>query len=187
MNLKPTVIGITGPFGSGKTTAASFFENKGFYRITLSSFLEVELQRKEQEITRKSLQDLGNLWRGKMGSGILAVKSLRFISENNIEKAVVDGIRNVGEIEQFKKNSNFTLIGVLANKNVRLERLQKLKRREVLTRKLFDELDYRDLGLGEKDSGLQVAVCLLLSDYFILNNGTTKEFNMRLKEILNKL
>jgi dephospho-CoA kinase len=34
------VIGITGPFGSGKTTASHFFEKKGYKIISLSSFLE---------------------------------------------------------------------------------------------------------------------------------------------------
>lgn len=185
--MKPLVIGITGPFGSGKTTAASFFETKGFQRITLSSFLEEQLKIDGKEITRKNLQDLGNLQRSKYGAGVLAKKALEFISQNNIEKAVIDGIRNIGEIEQFKKNSDFTLIGILANRTLRLERLQKLKRREKLTRQLFDKLDYRDIGVGEKETGLQVAVCLSISDYFILNNGEEKEFRQKLEDVLNKL
>ncbi|MBI2621901.1 MAG: hypothetical protein HYW63_04645 [Candidatus Levybacteria bacterium] len=187
MTQKSTVIGITGPFGSGKSTAAAFFESKGFYKITLSSFLEEALRRQGKKITRKNLQDLGNLWRSQKGSGILASKALEFISKDNISNAVIDGIRNIGEIEQFKKNSDFKLIAILANRNVRLERLQKIKRRENLTRQLFDKLDYRDLGVGEKETGLQVAVCLSVSDYFILNNGGKKEFEDRIKEILNKL
>lgn len=185
INNKPSVIGITGSFGSGKTTAASFFETKGYHKITLSLFLEEELKTKGEPITRKNLQDLGNLWRTKKRSGVLARKALESINKD--EKIVVDGIRNIGEIEYFKKNSDFKLIGILANRNIRLERLQIVKRREELTRQLFDKLDYRDLGVGEKETGLQVAVCLSISDYFILNNNTKKEFEKQLKEVLIKL
>ena len=187
MTQKSTIIGITGPFGSGKTTAAAFFEERGFYKITLSSFLEEALRKGKKEVTRRNLQNLGNKWRTQKGSGILAKKALEFISENNIEKAVVDGIRNIGEVDQFKKNSDFSLIGVLANRNIRLERLQKLKRREKLNRQIFDKLDYRDLGVGEKETGLQVAVCLSISDYFILNNGGGKEFRQKLEDTLGKI
>lgn len=109
MNNAPVIIGITGPFGSGKTTASVYFETKGFFKIILSSFLEEELGKQGKEITRENLQDLGNLWRKQNGSGILAQKALDYIFANNIEKVVVDGIRNLGEVEVLKKSTKFVL------------------------------------------------------------------------------
>ena len=187
MSDKPTVVGITGPFGSGKTSAAKFFQSLGFSRITLSSFLEKELKEQEKEITRKNLQDLGNEWRIESGSGILANKALKFASEKNLERLVVDGIRNLGEIEEFKNNSEFILLGVFADRDVRFARVRKMPQREELTREMFDQLDYRDLGITEeKETGLQVAKCFAISDYFIDSNDEAN-FENKLKGFLEKI
>ena len=184
---KIKIIGITGPFGSGKTTAANFFVTKGYQRITLSSFLEEELKKTGVEITRKNLQDLGNLWREEKGSGILANKALGFIALNNIEKVVIDGIRNLGEVDEFKKSSNFVLLGVIADRNVRFQRIKDLSNRESLTPEKFDELDYRDLGLTDDEkTGLQVAKCLAVADYFVNSNNET-EYQQKLEEFLTKI
>lgn len=186
MNGNVTVIGITGPFGSGKSTAASFFQAKGFTKITLSSFLEKELSKNKKEITRNNLQDLGNLWRKNEGAGVLAKKAIDFIRENNIERAVIDGIRNLGEIEELKKFEKFILLGIVADRKIRFERVKKIKNREELTPELFDRLDYRDLGISENEiNGLQVAKCFAVADYFISNNGGNLE--EKLEELFNKL
>ncbi len=187
MSDKPTVVGITGPFGSGKTSAAKFLESQGFTRITLSSFLEGKLKEEEKEITRKNLQDLGDEWRGEFGSSILAKKALEFAFEKEIDRLVIDGIRNLGEIEELKNNSNFILLGVFADRDVRFARIRKMPRREELTRDLFDQLDYRDLGITEdKETGLQVAKCFAISDYFIDSNDEAS-FENKLKGFLEKI
>ena len=187
MSLKPTVIGITGPFGSGKTTAASFFKTKGYYKITLSSFLEDELDKQGKEITRRNLQDLANSWREKFGSSFLAKKALEYVSAEKIEKVVVDGVRNLGEVEYFKANSNFILLGIVADRSVRFQRIKKLKNREELNRQLFDQLDLRDLGITQDlETGLQVAKCLAVSDYFI-NSNDENRYQQRLEEFLRKI
>lgn len=181
------IIGITGPFGSGKSTAASFFETKGYHKIVLSSFLENELKTKGILITRKNLQDLGNEWRKVYGPGILAEKALKFIKDNNIGKAVIDGIRNLAEINKFNRSANFVLLGVVADRDIRFERIKKLKNREELTKDVFNKLDYRDLGINEDiETGLQVAKCLAISDYFI-NSNDEKGYGERLGEFLIKI
>ena len=181
------VVGITGPFGSGKTTAATFFATKGFEKITLSSFLEKQLRLDGKQITRKNLQDLGDLWRSQKGAGFLAKKALEFAFTKGFEKIVIDGIRNLGEIEEFKKTGNFILLGLLADRDVRFARVKDLSGREKLTRKLFDELDYRDLGITEElETGLQVAKCFAISDYFIDNNEDDN-YRKKLEEFLKKL
>lgn len=183
----PKIIGITGPFGSGKTTAANFFESKGYKKISLSSFLEDELKQAGKKITRKNLQDIGNLLRKKNGAGYLAKKAIEFTEKNNFSKITIDGIRNLGEVHELKKLSGFVLLGIFANRNIRFERIKNKKGRETLTKKLFDQLDYRDLGIDQNNKfGLQVAKCFAISDYFIDSNSE-KEFYPKLENFLNKL
>ena len=179
------LIGITGGFGSGKSEAASFFELKGFSRIILSSFLEEEAVRRGfKKITRKILQDTGNEWRKEFGNGVLSEKAVDFIRRNKIEKAVIDGIRNIGEVERLRKEKNFILLGIVSNKKNRFERLKNLKRREKLTWKIFQKLDRRDMGLGQKDFGLQVLSCQKKADILINNNNGLDDFKNKLETFL---
>ncbi|CAN5209565.1 hypothetical protein BH11PAT1_BH11PAT1_7240 [soil metagenome] len=182
-----TIIGIAGAFGSGKSTAADFLASKGYTRLVLSSFLEKEAQtRGLTPITRKALQDIGNEWREAYGSDVLAKKALEYVATHNLTKVIIDGIRNTGEIEALRKHKHFLLLGIITDRNNRFERLQETKRREELNLELFNKLDYRDLGIGEKETGLQVAYCVALADRFILNNSTKEVFMEQLTIFLKK-
>lgn len=184
---KPLIIGITGAFGSGKSTTADFLETIGFVKISLVQFLEEELTRKgEKKITRKLLQNLGNQLRKKYGAEILAKKALALINEKTIQKAVVEGFRNSLEIKEFRKQSSLKLIGIVVNRKIRFDRLKKLDRREKLTWELFNKLDNRDLGIGEGKNGLQVAICLALSDIFIENNRSLDELKNKIQEAIKE-
>jgi len=184
---KPLIIGITGAFGSGKSTTADFLKSLGFTKVSLAQFLEEELRdRGEKKITRKLLQDLGNAWREKYGAGILAKKALGLIEKKAMQKVVVEGFRNSAEIDKFRKQGNFKLIGIVANRRIRFGRLKKLDRREKLNWELFNELDNRDLGIGEEKNGLQVAICLALSDIFIENNRGLEEFKNKIKKAIKE-
>lgn len=184
---KPLIIRITGTFGSGKTTAANFLNSLGFTKISLVQFLEEDLEsRGEKKITRRLLQDLGNQLREKYGAGILAQKALGLIKEQQIKKAVVEGFRNSLEISEFRKQNNFKLIGIVVNRKIRFDRLKKLKRREKLNWELFNKLDNRDLGIGEGKRGLQVAICLALSDIFIENNRGLDELKNKIQEAISE-
>jgi dephospho-CoA kinase len=179
------LIGITGAFGCGKSTAADFFLSKGFTKITLSDFLEEELVKGgEIKVTRKMLQDKGNELREEYGAGILAKKALEFIRKNAIKKSVIDGIRNIEEINLFRKEEEYIQVSILADRKIRFERLKKLKRREKLTWNIFENLDARDMGVNEGTNGLQVALCVILSDVFITNNGTEEDFKKSLSKFL---
>lgn len=187
MKNKPLVIGVTGAFGSGKSIAADLFELKGFKKIILSSFLEEEAEKRGiKKITRKILQDIGNQWRKKYGTGILAKKA-RKLFEKEEGLAIIDGIRNVGEIDEFRKDQRFALLAIIADRKVRFERLRKLKRRESLTWDLFTKLDRRDLGLGQRKTGLHVAECIALADYFIDNNSEINEFYKKLEKFIKSI
>ncbi len=187
-NISVKIIGIAGAFGSGKSTAADYLETKGYAKISLSKFLEDALVYSgEKEVTRKKLQDLGNTWREKHGAGVLAMRAIEYIKDKKIEKVVVEGFRNIKEVEEFRGFGNFKLIGLFVNRDVRYNRLKNLKRREKLTPELFEKLDYRDMGIGEKEAGLQVAVCVAISDIFIENNESEKEMFQKIEKIVKGL
>lgn len=180
------IIGITGAFGSGKSTASSFLSKNGFNDIVLSSFLEEEAHKRGVEkVTRKILQDIGNEWRATYGKGILAQKALEVVGEG--QHIVIDGIRNVGEIEVFRKHDNFLLLAIVSDRENRFNRLKQLKRREALTWDVFEKLDYRDLGIDQEEKGLQVASCIALADRYIENNGTEEAFLERLERFLEEI
>lgn len=186
MNSK--IIGVTGAFGSGKSTAAAFFKELGFYKIVLSEFLEEEAKKRgTTDITRKVLQDIGNEWREKYGASVLAKKALDEILAGKHEKVVIDGIRNVGEIEHLRNSGNFILIAIVSDIKTRFERLKKLRRREDLTWDLFEKLDSRDSGVDQKETGLQVDKCISLADIYIENNGSEEEFKNKLRDLLSNL
>ncbi len=179
------IIGIAGAFGSGKSTAADFFESMGFKKIILSRFLEEEVVRRGLgNISRKILQDIGNEWREKYGSSVLAEKALEEISEKNLDNIVVDGIRNIGEIERLRSEDNFTLIAIISDKRIRFERLRRIKRRENMNWEMFEQIDNRDAGIGEAETGLQVNKCIEMADISIENNGSEQSFNDRLIDFL---
>ena len=184
---KPQIIGITGAFGSGKSAAADYLESLGFVKISLANFLEEELKkRKIKNITRRFLQDLGNEWREKYGAEILAKKALELIKEKGIKKVVVEGFRNRLEIDYFRKFGIFKLIGIVVNRRIRFERFKKLDRREKLDWDLFNKLDNRDLEIGENENGLQVAVCLALSDIFVENNRDLEELKGKTRKAIEE-
>lgn len=188
MKDKGLIIGITGTFGSGKSTAAEYFKSKGFAKITLSSFLEDEAKKRRiKKITRKTLQDIGNEWREKHGRGVLVKKAINYLKKNKIEKAVIDGVRNFGELEELNKKSDFALLAILANRKIRFDRLKKLNKREKLNAEIFRKLDLRDLGIGEKTTGLQVAYCIAVADIFITNDNDKKSFIEKLEKVYKAL
>jgi len=184
MTSRKKIIGISGAFGSGKSTVAEALQNFGFQKISLSSFLEEELQKRDEPVTRKKLQDLGNAWREQLGNDILVQKALDYAKKNNWDEIVIEGFRNSAEIISLRSYKAL-IVSVVANRDIRFARLKDLKRREALTEKLFEELDNRDLGIGEKESGLQTALCIAMADIFIENNGSLGELEVKVKELVN--
>lgn len=182
MKISKKIIGITGPFGSGKSTAAQYLHDQGYKTISLSSYLEELAKERGLPLTRKTLQDLGNEVRKKNGSGFLMEKALEKCKSE--DKIVIDGIRNIGEIDELRKIEGSILLAILADRKVRFDRLKNLKRREKLNEQLFYQLDLRDLGVSEKITGLQTAFCIALADAFIVSGNSMEDFKKDIDKFL---
>jgi len=163
------VIGLTGTIASGKSVVGNILKSKGFDVISLSSIIREYLDTKGIIANRKTMQDAGNELRRNYGGHILAERSLAKFPKNDF--LVIDGIRNIEEIDYLKANSIFTLIGVDAPIEVRWERVKKRNRdNDLLNYDKFLLDDARDRGFNEPLNGQQVGMCLVQADHLIIND-----------------
>lgn len=191
-------VGIVGQIAGGKGILVKYLtERLGFVSFSLSSILHNELKKKGiKEFTRKTLQDMGDELRKKEGDDVLAkliIKKIRstkpllrqdFGGQVEIRNYVIEGIRNPGEIEFLKKNTNFVLIGVKAKRKLRFKRLlSRGKEWDPQNYNDFLKVDRRDLGVGQKRSGQQVEKCLAYCDFVLTNNKDVKDFERKIKNL----
>ena len=164
------IIGITGPMGSGKSTVMEPLKKIGYQIITLSDMIREECDRRGVPQERENMMDIGQSLRQEFGAGILAERALQKIEKNEIEKGIVDGIRNPAEVEALRYYPNFILIANTAPEDVIIERILSRKRTddtldaEVIRKKLR-----REMGEGEPLDGQQVGKCMEMADYIFEN------------------
>lgn len=180
------IIGVVGQIASGKGILVKYLtENLNFSSFSLSSIVHAQLKKKEvKEFTRQTLQDVGNELRRDNGNDVLARRLNEVIKGQKKDRVAVEGIRNPGEIEFFKKNQNFILIGVKADRKLRFKRLlSRSKEWDPKTYADFIKVDRRDLGVGQDRSGQQVGKCLAYCDYVLTNNKDVKDFQRKVEKL----
>jgi dephospho-CoA kinase len=167
---KKLVIAVSGTLCSGKGLVAKILKSRGCDIDTFSSVVKNELYSRRIEITRTNLQDEGNRLRKEFGGQVLAERLLAKY-ERSTKPLVIDGLRNIGELEYLKKHSNCILIGVDAPLEFRWELTQKRKsEKDLIGYDTFVELDARDKGYNEPLNGQQVGMCLTHADFLIYND-----------------
>jgi dephospho-CoA kinase len=174
MEKKKLVIGISGTICSGKGTISEILKSRGCHVVTLSSIIREDLIAKGIEPNRKNMQDGGNSLREEFGGQVLAERALAKYKSYD-SPLLIDGIRNMAEIDFLKKNSNFFLIGIDAPFEIRWERVKKRnKDGDLLNHDKFVIDDARDRGFNEPLNGQQVGMCLVHADFLINNDEDFK-------------
>jgi deoxycytidylate deaminase len=194
------VLGITGQFGSGCSTLTDVLsedKEKGGYGFKQYKFSDlIKAKARERDIAepqRHELQDIGNEFRDPSRGGRLNHWALEIIkkieSENagnnngEIKKIVVDGFRNVAEIEEFRRHfPDFYLIALnVEERNIRWERVKEIYNIQHKTEQQFIYEDERDRNEGLV-WGQQVEKCVYHAD-IILDNP---DVNPRIRDIWEK-
>lgn len=181
---KKLIIGVTGTHASGKDTVADYICKK-FNTSNYSTSEEIgyELTERGMDHSRPNKFAVANEIRETLGTGELARRALNRVRE---DIAVVSAIRNIGEIEYLKQNSNFYLIAVDAPIDLRYERAALRERfGDGKTLAEFKAGEEQEINAGEK--GQQLVPCMRLADYFIVNDGTLEHLKERIEEILNAI
>jgi deoxycytidylate deaminase/dephospho-CoA kinase len=195
VELSPQIIvGLTGAFGSGCTTAAKHLrDTRGFAIVRLSDTIRaVWAKISAREPSRVELQRLGDKLRQENHSGFLVESAFQELAERNKGELprdiAIDGIRNVGEIKYLRDvyGYRFTLIAVLASFDARWDRIGNTYTDQGLGRTDFIEDDKRDKN-EETDYGQQVELCVDKADILIDNSTSvsTTEFKKKLLDFVD--
>ncbi|MBI2046955.1 AAA family ATPase [Candidatus Pacearchaeota archaeon] len=207
------IIGLTGTKASGKGVIAGMLKERGFVYYSLSDIVREEAKRQGIfDYTITQLQDIGNELREKYGNGILAERILEKIEEG--KNYAIDGIRNPGEVEELRtselpewnsdsaqepnktrqvvldkcKGHKFILIAVDASPEIRFKRLIERKREsDPKDWQGFLEMDRRDRGTAEENSGQQVEKCIELADIKIYNGSSIGVLKNKIEKMLKDL
>ena len=187
------IIGMTGTFGSGcSKISKEFIEPLGYSYISLSDILRGKLEetRGVSNLPRNELQDFGDYIRQTEGSDFLSLKAIEIINSNtDIEKWVIDSIRNPNESEAFRRlYPNFFLIGVFADNEIRWNRKRAYYNDD---KRAFEEDERRDREESEA-YGQRVEECFLNADLVIANNDEIiskneafRDMNTKIKEYIS--
>ncbi len=183
-------IGIVGQIAGGKGVLIEYLIKKfNFVSFSLSTIVHEELEKKNiKEFTREMMQEVGNGLRCEYGDDVLARRAINRLKKQINSRVIIEGIRNPGEIEFFKKNPSFVLIGVKAKRELRFKRLlSRAKPWDPKSWNDFVKIDRRDLGVGQKKSGQQVGKCLVYCDFVLTNNKDTTDFHKKIKTLMKKI
>lgn len=184
---KPTVhastifLGFTGPICSGCSYIAETLAQKyGYHYRKLSDIIRKNIDSKDANDVGK-LQDKGDQLRADQGVEILIQETIEELncSAERVDKVIIDGIKNSGEVEALQAFSNFFLFSIHADKESRLKRA--IDKGIFDNGDEFDKADLRDQ-LGDDPKGQQVPRCDYLSDIIILNDKNIPKPNTERKE-----
>lgn len=181
------IIGLTGTLAAGKGTVAEYLIGRGFQYYSLSDELRLLLREKGIPATRDNLTKAGNELRRKYGPHFLAelaIKRLR--GAPSVASAVVDSIRNPGEINALRELKDFYMVSVDAPVDIRYERAR--KRNSERDPKTFSEfLVQEKREMAGKDTDQQLAACIKAADFTILNDGDYKKLYKEIEKVLEQI
>jgi len=176
--MMPKVIGLVGPIRSGKTTVSQYLCLKyGYISASNSELLAEMLYHLGQPPTRENLGNLGNAIFKTIGNDAFARYRLSTLSRGCI---VVDGIRYADELELYRTEATFRLLGVESSSEERYRRALgegKSIKDQDLTRAKFD--DY-----SKARSELDVPSLLLKADKIIINEGSVLKLYKQVDQAL---
>jgi dephospho-CoA kinase len=178
------IVAFTGMPFSGKTEAVKVAEDMKFPVVRMGDFVWDEVKKRGLKMNDKNVGNIANQMRNKFGKDVWALKTIDKIkSMDKTRYIVIDGVRNIEEIDTFKRElgKNFIVIAVEVPEIIRWERA--LKRHRIddsIDIDLIKNRDLRELGWGLHN-------VILSADIVISNEKSISNFRKRIKKVLEML
>ncbi len=179
-----TVIAITGMPGSGKSKIGEILQKKGMKYVSMGDAVRKEMQNNGMEITNVSLRKYALYIRRKFGDSYvlgLVNKDIKEVLKTE-DIIILDGARNISEINALKKEAYRTIvIALVADKMIRYERISNRGLPSDL--KTLQEFEWREA----QELKFGIADVIASADYFILNNSTVANLKKEVFRTIREL
>lgn len=173
------VIAIVGMCGSGKSVASDYLEKIGYKKVYFGGVTMEKLKENNLEVTPENEKMMREKLRSELGMAAYAKILLPRIKEySKTSNTVLDGLYSWDELKVLKDEiKNLKVISIVADKDIRYKRLEQRNIRPLT----YEEAVKRDLSEIEN---IKKAGPIAYADYYIINNGSIEEYEIRLNEIL---
>jgi dephospho-CoA kinase len=176
------VLAFAGMPFSGKSEAVKIAKEMNIPVIRMGDMIWEEVKKRKLELSDKNVGTIASQMREEHEKDIWARRTLEKIkSVENMNFIVIDGIRNVEEIDLFKKylEGNFVVVAVKASDKTRQKRaLTRNREDDSKDLQKIKERDKRELGWG-------LGVVIASADVVVSNEGGIEEFRDKVRKILD--
>lgn len=178
------IIAFAGMPFSGKSEAVNIARKLNIPVIRMGDMIWDETKNRGLELSNKNVGKIADIMRKEHGMNVWAKRTLEKIkSIKGVDLLVIDGVRNIEEIETFEKElgKNFLLIAVQVSNKERYKRaLTRGREDDSQDINLIKERDKRELSWG-------LGSVIASADIIITNEGPVEEFKQKIVELFNKI
>lgn len=176
------VLGSTGMPGSGKSLVVEVAKERGYDVVVMGDIVREEAERRCLEPNAENIGKIMLELRQLEGKSVIAKRCIPRIRNADQQKIIVDGVRSLDEVEEFKEHfPKFRLIAVHASPETRFQRLYNRKRSDDADGwEVFHERDMRELSVG-------LGNAVAMAEYIVVNEEPAKVVTERIKEVLGKV
>ena len=175
-------MGVAGMPGSGKGVFRRTVQKMGYPVVTMGDEVREEVKRRNLKPTPKNLGKTMLNLRDLDGPAAIAKRCIPKLKKATERLIVIDGIRSLVEVEEFKKHfPNFVLIAIHTNPKTRYKRLSRRRRSDdPRDWETFMERDLRELGIG-------MGAVISIADHVIVNEGTLLQLKKKIRQVLTEV
>jgi len=176
------IICLAGMPGSGKSVVVEVAKESGYDIIVMGDVIREEAERRRLEPNPENLGKIMLELRRNEGTAVIAKRSIPKIKKTTRSKIIVDGIRSLSEVEEFKRTfPKFCFIGVHSSPEARFKRVYRRRRSDDPENwEIFHERDMRELSVGLGDA-------IAMAEYIIINEGKLVAVKEKIREILRRI
>lgn len=176
------VVGLAGMPGAGKSVVVNVAKAMGYGVVVMGDEVRGEAQRRGLESTPENLGRIMLELRRLEGEAVIARRCIPKIKGKVENKVIVDGLRSLAEVEEFKKAfPKFAVIAVHSSPATRFKRLFHRRRSDDPKNwEIFRERDMRELSVG-------LGNAIALAEYMIVNEEGLSVAKRKAAEILKRI
>lgn len=169
---------------SGKSVAVEIAKNLKIPVIRMGDMVWEEVQNRGLPLNEKNVGNIANKMRDEFGKDIWAKRTLKKVTSlEKLDCIVIDGIRNVEEIETFKEElgKEFVVIVVTASDETRQKRFLDRGRQD--DSKNIQDLKDRD----KRELNWGLSTVIASADIVVSNEEDIQDFRDEIKKILDRV